>query len=192
MRTLIEPNNSLTEIREIVTLELKKAVASKRHPFKYVAFNTTNAKAVNSRYVVLRKFTEKETYLIFTDARSEKVTDLLANKNCSLLFYHSGKKLQVRVNGIAIIHQNNELSQQYWNGVQGSGRKAYTSINSPRETINSPLEAFEWNASMGDTNFTVLEILPKQIEVLQLNGDEHIRASFTNSDGDWIGSFLMP
>ena len=192
MRTLIEPQHSLKEILEIVKGEFSKASKLKRHPFKYVALNTSNGERVNSRYVVLRKFTEKESFLIFTDARSEKMADLSVKNNCSLLFFHDGKKLQVRVNGKAVVHQNNEVSQRYWNGVKGNSDKAYTSVLAPGEPIKHPEQAFAWNETLNDTHFVVLEIVPQEIDVLQLNRDQHIRARFSDFKDTLKASFLVP
>lgn len=192
MRNLIEPNHSLNEIFEIVKGEFKKAVALKRHPFKYVTLSTSDGTNVNSRCVVLRKFTNSNSFLIFTDARSEKMQDLKSNDNCSLLFYHNGKKLQVRVNGKAIFYQNNELTKQYWAGVKGNSDKAYTSVIPPGNKIEKPQEAFQWDEKLNSSQFVVLEIVPTEIEALQLNKDEHIRAKFSNVNGDLKATFLAP
>jgi pyridoxine/pyridoxamine 5'-phosphate oxidase len=189
---LIEPINSLEEIFQIVTLEFKKATNVKRHPFKYVVMNTTNGTAENSRYVVLRKYTVQGTFLIFTDARSEKMTNLKTSNTCSLLFYHDGKKLQARVNGTVIIHQNNEVTQQYWNGVKGTSDKAYTSVLAPGEKITKPEDAYAWDEKIDSSNFTVLEIVPTEIEILQLNRDEHIRAQYANLEGKAEATFIAP
>lgn len=192
MRNLIEPQHSLKEILEIVKGEFRKAVALKRHPFKYVVLSTSNGAFVNSRYVVLRKFTEVNSFLLFTDARSEKMHDFKTNDTCSLTFYHSGKKLQVRVNGKAVIHQHNEVSQRYWNGVKGNSDKAYTSVLAPGERIEHPEQAFAWDETLNDTHFVVLEIVPQEIDVLQLNRDEHIRVGFSDFNDSLKASFLVP
>ena len=192
MRNLIEPNHSLNEIFEIVNGEFRKAVALKRHPFKYVTLSTSDGTNVNSRYVVLRKFTDSNSFIIFTDTRSEKMQDLKSNDNCNLLFYHNGKKLQVRVNGKAIIHKNDESTKQYWAGVKGNSDKAYTSLIPPGEKIKNPQEAFQWDETLTSSQFVVLEILPIKIEALQLNRDEHIRAKFSNVNGNLEATFLAP
>ena len=83
LRSLIEPHHSLNEIWAIVQKEFSKAVSLKRHPFKYIALSTASAGKVHSRYVVLRKYLENNSFLIFTDSRTEKIADLRANEVCN-------------------------------------------------------------------------------------------------------------
>lgn len=192
MRSLIEPDHSLDEILQMLRFEFNKASSLKRHPFKYVVLSTSTGAIINSRYVVLRKFTDNDRFLIFTDNRSEKISDLKLNDNCNLLFYHNGKRLQVRVNGKAIIHQNNTLTQRYWHGVKGKSDKAYTSILPPGKKIEKPEDAYVWDEHANSLYFTVLEIIPTQIEALQLNRDQHIRAQYIINDGDVEATFLAP
>lgn len=192
MRNLIEPHHSLDEIWEIVQKEFSKAVSLKRHPFKYVALSTASEGQARSRYVVLRKYLENNRFLIFTDSRTEKIADLTTNEACNLLFYHAGKSLQVRVHGNAIIHQNNTITQQYWNGVKNHSAKAYTSVLAPGSVIKNPQEAYSWNEPATSAYFTVVEIIPSTIEVLQLNRDHHIRALFTFGDNAMDAAFLAP
>jgi pyridoxine/pyridoxamine 5'-phosphate oxidase len=189
---LIESHHSLNEIWEIVQKEFSKAVSLKRHPFKYVALSTSSAGQVHSRYVVLRKYLENNRFLIFTDSRTEKIVDLTTNEACNLLCYHSGKSLQVRVNGNAIIHRNNTITQQYWNGVKNHSAKAYTSVLAPGTIVNNPSEAYDWYEPASSEHFTVVEIVTSTIEVLQLNRDYHIRASFTIGDNSMDAAFLAP
>lgn len=189
---MIEPHHSLDEIWDIVQLEFNKAASLKRHPFKYVVLSSTNGGQVHSRYVVLRKYVDNDRFLIFTDSRSEKITDLTLNSACTIVGYHPGKSLQVRVNGTARIHRNNSTSQRYWNGVKNHSARAYTSVLSPGATINNPEEAYFWDEPISSEHFTVLEIIPSTIEVLQLNRDHHIRALFTPGDPAIMPTFLAP
>lgn len=192
MRNLIEPHHSLDEIWEIVQKEFSKAVSLKRHPFKYVALSTASEGQARSRYVVLRKYLENNRFLIFTDSRTEKIVDLMTNEACNLLFYHAGKSLQVRVHGNAIIHRNNTITQQYWNGVKNHSAKAYTSVLTPGTIVNNPSEAYDWYGPESSEHFTVVEIITSSIEVLQLNRDQHVRALFTFGDNAMDAAFLAP
>gem|GEM_PF-6361062 len=72
LKTLIKPNHSLDEIWKVLTIEFQKACCAKRHPFRYVVLSTANEGHANSRWVVLRKYTETASFLIYTDARSGK------------------------------------------------------------------------------------------------------------------------
>ncbi len=192
MRNLIEQHHSLDDILSIVRYEFVKACTAKRHPFKYVVLSTCASNIVQSRYVVLRKFLENNRFLIFTDARTSKITDLQKNNNCNLLFYHTGKSVQVRVDATVVIHQNTDISKHYWNGVKNHGYKSYTSIVAPGTKITQPAEAYDWDEQVSDDHFVVLEVIPSSMEVLQLNRDYHSRALFDVSDSNVIGTFLAP
>jgi hypothetical protein len=52
--------------------------------------------------------------------------------------------------------------------------------------------AYQWNEEMDNAFFTVIKVEPKSVEVLQLNGLEHIRASFLKREGDWQMGWLVP
>ncbi|MDP5101212.1 MAG: pyridoxamine 5'-phosphate oxidase family protein, partial [Nonlabens sp.] len=153
---------------------------------------TASEGQVRSRYVVLRKYLENNRFLIFTDSRTEKIADLTTNDACNLLCYHSGKSLQVRILGKAIIHYNNSVTQNYWNGVKNHSAKAYTSVLPPGSVIKNPQEAYSWNEPATSAYFTVVEIIPSTIEVLQLNRDQHIRALFTLDSESMASTFLAP
>lgn len=192
MRNLIESHHSLNEIWDILQKEFSKAVNLKRHPFKYVALSTASAGQVHSRYVLLRKYLENNRFLIFTDSRTDKIVDLTTNEGCNLLCYQAGKSLQVRIHGKAIIHHNNSVTQNYWNGVKNHSIKAYTSVLAPGTIVNNPSEAYDWYGPESSEYFTIVEIIPNTIEVLQLNLDHHIRDLFTFGDNAMDAAFIAP
>lgn len=192
MRNLIEPHHKLDDILSIVRYELNKACTVKRHPFKYVVLSTCGNDTVKSRYLVLRKVLENDSFLIFTDARSCKITDLRDNNICNLLFYHPGKSLQVCVSGKAAIHNNNSVSKQYWYGVKNHSFRSYTTVLAPGTKIDEIAQGYDWDEEIGDTHFTVIEIIPTAIEVLQLNRDHHIRALFNFTENNQQATFLAP
>ncbi|MFB0908405.1 MAG: pyridoxamine 5'-phosphate oxidase family protein, partial [Spirosomataceae bacterium] len=84
---LILPQHQLEEIPQIIFAELRKGTVQKKHPFRNVVFGTVAEKHPKSRWVVFRKLTENQRFLIFTDSRSGKAAELKKNNSCSLLFY---------------------------------------------------------------------------------------------------------
>ncbi|MFT4755613.1 MAG: pyridoxamine 5'-phosphate oxidase [Vicingaceae bacterium] len=192
LKTLIEPENNLGQIWKVLTDEFEKACTVKRHSFRYVVLSTSNEGNVNSRWVVLRKFTENASFLIYTDARSEKVKEVQSNTSANILFYNDRKKLQVRVSGKVTIHQQNELTKKYWPGVKGASDKAYTTELAPGKLIENKEEGYRWSSSMDDAHFVILEVIPSEIEALQLNGEHHVRCQFVKKDTDWESSFMVP
>lgn len=192
LNTLIDQENTLSEIWEILKVEFQKACVAKRHPFRFVVLASAVNNVVNSRWVVFRKYTESGSFFIYTDARSEKVSEFKENNAVSLLLYHDRKKFQVRINGKVVIHHKNELTEKYWPGVKGSNDQSYTSELAPGTPIKKSDEAYYWSTEMNDENFIILEVIPSFIEALQLNGDKHIRAAFTANGTTWDSTFLVP
>lgn len=125
--------------------------------------------------------------------RSAKIEQLKIQSNVSLLFYHPQKRTQIRVNGQAVLHHQNETALKHWKDVQGEAQKAYNSTLSPGTEISDPQEGFHWQENLSDpANFCVIEIQPAQIEALQLNGLEHLRITFYQKNSDWQGKWLVP
>ncbi|MEL6557067.1 MAG: pyridoxamine 5'-phosphate oxidase family protein [Bacteroidota bacterium] len=187
---LIDIQDSLRDVLQNVRKEIRRAAVDRKHPFRFVVLGTVQS-SVAMRYVVLRKVDEDFNLLIYTDHRSRKVKDVVQNPNVQLLFYHPQKRVQVIISCRVAIHHNDELAKKHWNHVQGEARKAYCSIDAPGERIDAPSDAYEWEAELSDKYFTVLSMKPNKIEVLQLNGLEHLRAIFENKS-DWNGQWLVP
>jgi pyridoxine/pyridoxamine 5'-phosphate oxidase len=189
---ILKPDHSLKDMRQAVIAELLKGSVKKNHPFQNTVLSTIDGKKTASRWVVFRKLTDQETYLIFTDYRSDKVSQLKKNAQCALLFYHNRQGLQVRINGKAVIHHEDDLTKKYWPGIKGSSVKNYTTEVAPGTPITKQEEGLKWDAEFGDKHFAILEILPEKMDVLQLDRDGHIRVGFTREQEDWKGSFLVP
>ena len=189
---ILLPNHTLEEIPDLLFTELRKGSAQKKHPFRNVVLSTLNQESARSRWVVFRKLTQENHFLIYTDARSEKVAELKENQNCSLLFYHNRQGLQIRLNGRAQIHHDNEWTRKYWPGVQGSAIKSYTSLSAPGSPIHTIEEGYHWTETPSDQYFNIIEFSPNEIDVLQLDRDGHIRAVFQNVEDTWKGTFVAP
>lgn len=184
----VTEHSSLEDILEFAFMELRRAVVDKRHPFRYFAFATVRPGAVGIRTVVLRKIRNGVIY-IHTDKRSQKVAELMKSDQCSALFYHDKIKVQIKVEGHAEVHFGGEAYEKEWSELSPMARKAYRFIHPPGETIENPQEGH----STGDCNeFCLVKMNLEQLEVLQLNKMEHIRARFMKSKGQWKGKFIAP
>lgn len=187
---LIHMDHSLMEVFEAVKQELKRATFDKKHPFRYTVLST-QSDHVRSRYVVLREIAHPFQFIIYTDNRSRKVKDLAKHNEAQLLFYHPKKQVQVILTGYTSLLQHEKFSNEAWSKVQGNAQRAYNTLKAPGTPINDPKDGHLWREAMDDEHFAVITIDPHQIEVLQLNRLEHIRASFQKSD-DWKGQWLVP
>lgn len=190
---LFESINSIEEVFSEVIHELHRGALDRKHPFRFVVLSSFAGSDLESRYVVLRKVGKNLSFFFYTDSRSSKVSQLNSEKRTSLLFFHPQKRVQIRVNGKAILHHLNDTSLEHWKNVQGEAQKAYNSTLSPGTEIKDPQEAFHWKEDLSNpVNFCVIEIQPDQIESLQLNGLEHLRIGFSLLEGEWQGKWLVP
>ena len=189
---IIFSKNTLEEIPSIIFSELKKGATKKKHPFKNVVLTTINEKIPMSRWVVFRKLTSEQNLHNNTDLRSEKIKNLKKNSNCGLLFYNNKQGLQIYFNTKSIIHQNNKLTKKYWQGVVGTSSENYTTIYPPSSPINNIYEGHKTEKDLNDKHFSIIELRPINMSVLQLSRDGHIRANFSKANNGWEGSFIVP
>ena len=191
MSTIL-PNNKLDEIPSIIFSELVKGASKKKHPFKNVVLTTVNEKIPMSRWVVFRKLTPEQNLLIYTDSRTEKIKDLRKNSNCGLLFYNNKQGLQIYFSTLSTIHQNNELTKKYWQGIVGTSPENYTTIYPPSTPINNIGEGHKTDKDLNDNHFSIIELCPFNMSILQLSRNGHIRANFSKINNKWEGSFIVP
>ncbi|WP_111668916.1 pyridoxamine 5'-phosphate oxidase family protein [Algoriphagus litoralis] len=188
---LFSENESLTEIWQSLVHELHRGALDPKHPFRYTNLGTIGKTGPEIRTVVVRSVSKELDFYIFTDFRSEKVAELITNPAASLHFYHPSKRVQVRIKARTEVHHQNELSQRNWLQVQGEAKKAYSSTLAPSTPIQEFKEAFDWTESGDAHQFTVLKIIPDSIEVLQLNGTNHLKISYSKTNS-WAGQRLVP
>ena len=189
---IIFSKNTLEEIPTIVFSELKKGSTKKKHPFKNVVLTTINEEIPMSRWVVFRKLTSEQNLLVYTDSRTEKIKDLRKNSNSGLLFYNNKQGLQIYLSTLSTIHQNNELTKKYWQGIMGTSSENYTTIYPPSSPINNIGEGHKIDKDLEDKHFSIIELCPINMSILQLSRSGHIRANFSKINNKWEGSFIVP
>ena len=189
---IILPNNKLEEIPRIIFSELRKGASKKKHPFKNVVLTTLSKKNPISRWVVFRKLTLEQNLLIYTDSRSEKIKNLRTNTNGGLLFYNNKQGLQIYFNTIPTIHQKNELTKKYWQGIVGKSSENYTTVNPPGSPINNIDKGHITDKDLNDKHFSIIEFIPVNMKILQLSRGGHISFNFVKINNDWEGSYVVP
>ena len=189
---IIFPNNTLREIPSIIFSELRKAASKKKHPFKNVVLTTVKEQNPLSRWVIFRKLTIEQNLLVYTDSRSEKIKNLRKNPNCGLLFYNNRQGLQIYFNAVSTIHQKNELTKKYWQGIVGKSSENYTTVNPPGSPINSIDKGHITDKDLNDKHFSIIEFIPVNMKILQLSRDGHIRVNLVKINNEWEGSFIVP
>ena len=189
---IILPNTTLRDIPSIIFSELRKAASKKKHPFKNVVLTTVKEQNPLSRWVIFRKLTMEQNLLVYTDSRSEKIKNLRKNPNCGLLFYNNRQGLQIYFNAVSTIHQKNELTKKYWQGIVGKSSENYTTVNPPGSPINSIDKGHITDKDLNDKHFSIIEFIPVNMKILQLSRDGHIRVNFVKINNEWEGSFIVP
>ena len=189
---LIDPKDTLDSAFLNIKHELRRSVKDKKHPYRFAVMSTVYQGEIGTRYLVLRDLGEDLSLYFYTDARTEKVMHLQADPTVALLFFHPRKKAQIRINGKAVLHRQNEVARDHWSKVQTYGREAYGPTIPPGQVIESPEDAYAWPENIDDTFFTVIQVIPDKIEAVQLNGLEHLRATYQRQDGSWNQQWLAP
>lgn len=187
-KMLFSSKESPPEIWQSIKHELHRGALDPKHPFRYVNLGTIRQKYPQVRTVVLREVTQELDFLVFTDYRSEKVSEIQSAPMVALHFYHPKKMLQIRVEAKAEIHFQDELSERYWKGIPEARRSEYTGMLPPGNEISNP--ELSWEIS-DKSFFTVLKIIPQQVEALQLRREGHLRIVFEKGK-DWKGQWLVP
>jgi len=191
-KLLITNKISLTEAWKRVVNQVRVAVTERGHPFRYVTLATvTKNRSPRQRIVVLRDFAESLEFTIYTDSRSDKVNQILENDSISLLFYHSNKRLQLRVNGIASIVKEGEEYNRDWKNYGSKNPHPYTSVTPPGAEIENPRDAYYWDLN-ASPNFCLIKIKATRMEFLQLDGTEHIRAEKMIHDKEETTRWITP
>lgn len=175
--------------REIKS-ELQNGSKVKGHPFHFFTLATTGVdNYARLRTMALRKVSKNLKLTFFTDGRSKKIIHIKENKKVSLLFYHSEKQLQLRIQAMATIKTNREPTKKIWNELGPESKKSYTTKDAPGSPLQSST-VVEYLRN-GDY-FSIVEIKPYKIEYLKLEKPEHVRIRFLKEDTGWRGEFLVP
>ena len=169
--------------------ELVNGHSKKRHPFRYFVLATNENGKPRQRTVVLRKTLLDSSLVIYTDKRTQKIKDIQNNSEFSALFYDSKKLLQIRVEGKAELITDKQQIATYWQTVQESSKKDYTTNRAPGTSIKNPDDV---GYEPKENYFCPVKLIPNTIEYLRLKRPNHLRVLFSRNDIDWSGEFLVP
>jgi len=183
---------------------LLNASLSYKNPLHNPVVANGSSKGINLRSIVLRKVdTEKKELFFHTDTRSGKWNELQEDNAISWHFYNPSGKLQLRLSGIASLHQNDAIADTAWDNSKMSSRKVYTGEVGPSSITPIPssglLEKFETTdptpeeSEIGRKYFGVVSTKINWMEWLWLNSKGHRRASFAyTSPQHFEANWLIP
>ncbi len=191
------------EILKKIWKHLDLAVLDRHHPFHTPVFGTISHDAPSLRVVVLRRFWRKPRGLAFhTHSGSPKVEEIKVNPNVSWVFYHVEEKIQLRINGVAKIHTDDELTEEQWIATHPFSRRCYigeapTKISKnpthgmPEEIVDREPTIEE--SEIGRAHFVVITSTIDAIDCLELDVKGNRRSLFKWNETDELSmKWLTP
>ena len=195
-------DKALAEIYASIWDLLESSAAGNAPGWRLPVLATLTDHGCEQRTVVLRVVDRDGGALLFhTDVRSNKVEQLRKDGRVSLLFYDHERSVQLKIRGVASIHQTDQFAQTLWHTGTPASLKMYSAPLSPGVQCDS----FNHNMAeallgrlperneieAGRVNFCAIRILVQSAEWLRLSQSGHLRARFELSGGrlgcaDWI------
>lgn len=158
--------------------EISRGTKDRRHPYRFVIFNTITDDYPDTRMVVLRRFDRQELKLdIYTDYRSNKIQQLKITPRASILLWHPSKKLQIKLMIDAQLVDGEEREKRYQE-LPVSGQHGYNTEENPGSPKADLESAHLWRTKYNSDFFSIIRGKIGKIEILQLQGKEHLRASY--------------
>lgn len=159
---------------------LGRGTVDRRAPMHTPAVATTGLDGrPQVRTVVLRGLDVANRSLRFhTDRRSGKFSELTADPRIAILGYDAGRKVQLRIGGVATLHGESELAEQAWAGSRPMSMMCYRQARSPGSALLTP-QLDDASLPDGRENFTVVVVTITEVEWLYLAAQGHRRARFT-------------
>ncbi|MCH2159223.1 MAG: hypothetical protein MK096_10650 [Oleiphilaceae bacterium] len=122
-------------------------------------------------------------FIVHTDVRSQKWTELARESSCALHFFCSKRKWQMRVQGEAVLNSADDVAQSQWDGLSERSRRIYALQHTPGSSVDDPKAAYTFESeASGFAHFGVISIRATKLESLQLDRpdrtDYHVRASW--------------
>lgn len=179
----------IEEILQIIKNELVNASKERAHPFKYFYLATSSEIKPALRTLVLRQVENDFSIVFYTDKRSSKVTELVKNPNVALLFFNHKSLLQIRIEGNAELIEDKLRLEEIWAKMPEHSKRDYTTLNAPGSKTSNAENIDYFTSS---ANFCAIRVSATQLEYLQLQRANHIRAAFEYKNEKWEGRFLVP
>lgn len=152
--------------------EIQHAINEPGDAWRLAGLGTVDARGIpQARQVVLREVCPNEGHiLIYTDRRSQKVTELQQQPACTLLLWCPARQQQLRLSCHARLMND---TSNHWSKIAGKTAVAdYDTVTAPGEVL---LAALQHDANSARDNFAVLVLQVKEIDRLWLSKQGHRR-----------------
>ena len=173
------------EIRKRIWQELARAVQDRHHEWRTLTLATTQAGGVpNARMVVLREVdADLARLIIYTDSRSDKVSELANCPDALLVFWSKRLSWQLRVRVSVRVHVAGPLVDAAWERVrQTAAAGDYLSPAAPGSTLSAAPSSKDGTQPTNPSNPTsqhhlaIIEAQVQEIDWLELARSGHRRA----------------
>lgn len=195
----LSADTALSEIHASIWDLLESSAAGNAPGWRLPTLATLTDHGCEQRTVVLRVVNRDPGVLLFhTDVRSSKVEQIREDGRVSLLFYDHDRSVQLKIRGVASIHQADEFAQSLWKAGTPASLKMYSAPFPPGTRCDS----FDHNMTdsllgrlperheieAGRINFCVIRVFVQSAEWLRLSQSGHLRASFRYADGRLVSA----
>jgi pyridoxamine 5'-phosphate oxidase len=182
---------------------LMRGAARFNDPFHWPALGTTAKEGVRQRTVILRKLILPERILVcHTDARAEKVGEILNSAKVSWLFYHPKRKVQLRISGPATLHADNQFADEQWAATKITSRLNYCAAAPPGTPVDKPSSGLPdflrnkvptiFESEIGRKNFMAIAGQIDSMDWLNLSALGNRRARFDWDEKGLDATWLIP
>ena len=195
-------DSQLTDAIETAWRLLTRGAADRRSPVHTpVVASVSPAGTPDARVMVLRAADRAAATLRFhTDARSPKAAEL-DGRAVSVLAYHPGESVQLRIAGTARVVRDGAQVDTIWRASTPFARRCYlveaapgTPLDAPGSGLPAAIEGrapIEVELVPARANFALMMVDIAVIDWLHLAQTGHRRAVFRAVDG-WAGEWVVP
>ena len=200
-RSLATVSTALDDLDDILAQAwrlLSEGVTDRNAPLHTPSVATLRGDGLPSvRTVVLRGVDPAARRLRFhSDRRSAKISEIRANARVALHAYDPGRKLQLRLEGSAQVHEEDALAEAAWAASRPFSRACYRVMPGPGSAIGDPSGAVTHplvgDEDPGRENFCAVAVTVDALEWLYLSAQGHRRARFEWREEGLSAGWLVP
>ena len=182
------------ETLESAKLILSEAVSNTQTLFHTPVVSTMYENKIVSRVMVLREFNfDKKILRFHTDNRAAKIDNLTKNPSSTVIGYDADLKIQIKMQGEAKVHIDDEVAKIAWNESTPRSKKCYSVKGGSSKKIENPgdYDITNFEVEDGYQNFAVIIFNFLSLEFLYLKSSGHRRALHDWYD-DYSSTWLVP
>lgn len=188
---VMSDNNDLNAIEAETWRTLEAACSGKRTPYTWFTLATVSEGGMpEQRTVVLRDVDRTaRTLTFFTDRRTPKVAEIMAQPNIASLFFDAEAMVQLRFSGKAEVLTEGDIWQRYWDSVSENGKADYAALKVPGTVRPDELT---YDTGLAKHNFAAVKIVCDRLDWLKLARSGHQRAVFEWTDHGMTANATVP